>query len=78
MVVVGADPPYNIPEGAVILGWSGRHLLYVKDQRGLDHFYEFILFIIEASAEGSTGGSASGGKGTKPKAFFNINVTGNQ
>lgn len=57
--------PFTIPPGAIQLGFYQNMFLYVETQEDLTHFYEFSLFILEATTQSATSATGqSAGKGS--------------
>lgn len=64
-----SDGPFALPEGAIMLGHYQHKYLYVASKEDLSSFYEFALFVLEATAQSAT--SATGqslGKGPPSSA----------
>jgi hypothetical protein len=62
----------NLPASAIPLGAYSRYSLYARDELGYAAYHEFILFILEASASGSTvgqSGTNSSGKGQQSAPY---------
>lgn len=74
-------PPQQMPPaGAIALPSAGVSHLYANDPTELKFFYEFALFCVEASSQGtgspSSGGQSEGRKTTSPQTIFSIPVSG--
>jgi hypothetical protein len=68
-----SDGPFGVPPGAISLGYHRNRFLYVETPEDLGKFYEFSLFVLEAttqSATSATGQSAGKGSPTKTPAFI--------
>jgi hypothetical protein len=68
-----ADGPFGAPNGAISLGYHRNKYLYVDNPEDLAKFYEFSLFVLEAttlSATSATGQSAGKGSPIKTPAFI--------
>jgi hypothetical protein len=58
-----ADSPLSVPYDAIVLGQRKSKVLYVESKDDLEAFYEFSLFINEATAQIATSGTAIVSKG---------------
>jgi hypothetical protein len=56
-----SSSPLGLPSDAIVLGYFRNKYLYVTSNDDLNHFYEFSLFILEATAQ-----SASSATGRPP------------
>jgi hypothetical protein len=67
-----SDTPF-LPRGSISLGRHLNKYLYVESEGDLNHFYEFSLFVLEATtqnATSATGQSAGKGGPTKSPTFL--------
>ena len=63
-----AEAPFGAPAGAISLGLYRGKTLYVTSVDDLEQFYEFSLFVLEATTQSATSATGqSAGKGTATK-----------